>query len=165
MQLWHGLCHCVLCAQQRKRVLWTVHPLTHRERQSHIHTCTSADGSRGDAQRNITGAPSTIPLWVYLGGTVPIGLAAYFFNFFRARKMTIPQKPFLQLMVDDNEGVRNSAMLAVCLSDFLDLADQNLTDAHVKPIAEGIRASKRLKTVTYVTEPPLRHTRALCAWT
>ena len=112
------------------------------------------------SQQSTTGATSPIPLYVYLGGTLPILILGFWINNYRARPLTIPQKTFLQLLMDDDDSIRNAAMLAVALSDFLDLADQNVNDAHLRPISEGLRASKRIKYLKYVSrtpQPPHQH--------
>jgi len=87
---------------------------------------------------------------VYFGSVFVIAPIGYFINMRRARKMTIPNEPFHQLLLSEDENVRNATMLAVCLSDFLDLANQNITDAHMRPISEGLRASRRLEWMKYV---------------
>jgi len=96
------------------------------------------------------GTPTAIPLYVYFGSVFVIAPIGYFINMRRARNMTIPNEPFHQLLLSEDENVRNATMLAVCLSDFLDLANQNITDVHMRPISEGLRASRRLEWMKYV---------------
>ena len=102
---------------------------------------------------------------MYLGATVPILVIAFFVNNIRAKPFTIPQKTFLQLLMDDDANMRNAAMLAVALSDYLDLADQNVSDAHLRPICEGVRASKRLRYLKYASDAHVFLVTHACTYT
>ena len=81
---------------------------------------------------------------MYLGSIVVLGVPIYFINNRRAIPLTIPRKPFTDLLVYPDEEIRNAAVLAVCVSDFLDVSNQGLTDLHMRAISEGIRASNRI---------------------